>query len=263
MQTPLNHSHAYPRRPSFQCQPLTVHFPHTITFYVSPAHTLPFFVGSGWVFIESAYTPQAQEEDVEKEDHRPGIGGNVIKMGSLMRVKNREEWEWERDVFVDADADVDVLMHRIGSVKRWGVRTRRERRSSPTPSDVIMIGRSGMFRFRNAFSSLLSNFPCCRHGDEPLPATRRRDGGCHSPSKAREPSLFPPTPILRRQGFATRLHHTTSNRKSNATPSSSSPNTNIQSSQNKASGASQHHQNWAIFLLHLDNTITFYLCLSG
>jgi hypothetical protein len=115
-------------------------------------------------------------------------------MGLLTRVRNIEELERKRDVLAhgDENEDEDVVMHstpppashhqpgtpgnspaspgtpgsgttlfsRIGSVKRWGMRRRRERGSSSTPSEVIMIGRSGTFRFLQISFSLLTNKVC-------------------------------------------------------------------------------------------------------
>ena len=50
---------------------------------------------------------------MRKRSRTPGVGGNVLEMGSLMRVKNDEELE--RDVFLDGaeneDVDANVLIY--------------------------------------------------------------------------------------------------------------------------------------------------------
>ena len=121
--------------------------------------------------------------------------GNTTGMGSLTQMRNIEELERERDVFADGDENEgeDVVMHspppppashhqpgsasnspaspgspgsstilfsRIGSVKRWGVRRRRDRGSSSTPCKVTMIGRSGTFRFLQISFFLLTDNVC-------------------------------------------------------------------------------------------------------
>jgi hypothetical protein len=59
---------------------------------ISPPHTLPFFVGLG-ALPPSLPIHCERERSRWKKSRPPGVGGNVIEVGLLTRVRNIEEPE--------------------------------------------------------------------------------------------------------------------------------------------------------------------------